>query len=275
MTLRSDDRAHNETVIREHFAKRLAPIYELAEFVSPLFQSWPGRGVKRDTIDEIVAAEGGRAVKTYHGAIHLVLGGYGTQALMLNRSLFEGTIVAHWATLNPETAWSRYTMHRRHSELVWNDKQEMVGWVDPKDLSEVDRAERGELDGLFGEHGQWGWSGKNLFELTCAVQGCWDDPSQLWHYYHIAHYTNNQMLHPTYRSLTEGLKPTGLKYTFDAYPSADNILRALTGAHWSYGQTLSLQLSHFSFPQPVRDEFIRIFDEYFRVRAAEQEEQTE
>jgi hypothetical protein len=45
-----------------------------------------------------------RSSKTYNASLRLALVGYGAQAGMLNRSLFEDMIVAHWIRRNPDTA---------------------------------------------------------------------------------------------------------------------------------------------------------------------------
>jgi hypothetical protein len=56
------------------------------------------------SVDPIIIAEGARATKIYAGALRLVAGGFGPQASMLNRSLFEGMAIAHWAHAHPDRA---------------------------------------------------------------------------------------------------------------------------------------------------------------------------
>jgi hypothetical protein len=58
-----------------------------------------------------------RAKTTYEAILSLCRSGFGQQALMLCRSLFEDMVDAHWVHTNPDTALARYGEHARLMNL--------------------------------------------------------------------------------------------------------------------------------------------------------------
>ena len=52
------------------------------------------------------------ASTTYEAAVQLARDGYGHQAAMLNRSLFEGMVDAHWVVMNSDWRWSAFAITR-------------------------------------------------------------------------------------------------------------------------------------------------------------------
>jgi hypothetical protein len=246
----SADRVRIESEVRELFALQLAPAEELRDIGVDNISNWSGRSIDPDTVDWLIAAESARATKTYIGMIHLVLGGFGPQAAMLNRSLFEGTVIAHWITVEEATALDRFNKHARHNALLWVGAFEKVGWMEPAVLTEAERAERDELNGMFGPHGERNWTGHNLHTLTEKVAHLWDDGGEdLWLHYRIAHRDNNQVLHASHDALAGSMQNTGDAMIFDGFPSSRYITRALIGGFWAYLQTLSLVFDHFGMAQ--------------------------
>jgi hypothetical protein len=61
-----------------------------------------------------------RSTLTYRAIMHLRQGGYGEQADMLNRSLFEDMAAEHWVSLHREEAIERLEKHHQHSRVLWN-----------------------------------------------------------------------------------------------------------------------------------------------------------
>ena len=67
-------------------------------------------------------------MKTYSAALALVREGFGPQAAMFNRALFEGMAVAHWVSVAPEAARQRWPDHERHNALLWTEVVEQYRW---------------------------------------------------------------------------------------------------------------------------------------------------
>ena len=85
---------------------------ELEEAAAERFRSWPPREGEVDDAeagaDDIISLELARSTKTFRGVVELCRSGYGEQAAMLNRSLFEGMAVAHWVHANTTDATERF-----------------------------------------------------------------------------------------------------------------------------------------------------------------------
>jgi hypothetical protein len=248
---RSDaERARIAGEVRTHFGPGLALCEQLRDVGVRAVDlgGWQGRPIEADTVDVLIAAEAARATKTYLGALSLVMGGYGTQAMMLTRSLFEGTVVAHWATLEPEAAWKRFVQHGRHAQLLWGQTFETEGWQEPTALSPEQQQERKQLDNLFGKHGQLPWTGLNTWKMVEKISHLWDDDGvQLQRHQRIALRDANEVLHATASGLIGSAAHHGNSLGFDAFPSGRYIARALISAFWCYLQTLSLLFDHFGF----------------------------
>src|SRR5215469_664193 len=81
------------------YEQLLALAVEMLEHEDP----WRGRPIDTDRrADSLIAVEAARGLKTYRAVLHLCLGGFGQQAAMLDRSLFEGMVVTHWVHANPD-----------------------------------------------------------------------------------------------------------------------------------------------------------------------------
>jgi hypothetical protein len=64
---------------------------------------WTGRGTD-SAAERILFLEFSRQTKTYRAAIEMARIGYGEQAAMLNRALFESMIILRWIDANGEAA---------------------------------------------------------------------------------------------------------------------------------------------------------------------------
>jgi len=173
-------------------------------------------------------------------------GGYGEQADMLNRSLFEDMAAAHWVSLYPYEAVERVEKHHQHSRILWNRLIERRrGLGDPVDLGLDDETVRA-LDQMFGKHGTKPWLGIGMWDLVMEIEQLWPDDEgreQLWRFYELAHRANNQKLHLSSFSLNRVVRAreTGgeVVFQFRASPSIDEggpVGPALFGAFWIYWQ---------------------------------------
>jgi hypothetical protein len=249
-------RADTEASMRAQFGRAIDACEDLLGFaVGNVLADWTGKGVESEA-DELVAGEIARGTKTFRASLDLCLSGYGPQAAMLNRSLFEGMAVAHWISANPEEAVERFRRHELHSRATWKQRLASRGWLDSVDSSgdvELTPEEREELDGEFGVYGDRPWYGiRNLRLLVEAIEHMWPEGPprvDLWDFFAIPHADNNQTLHSGARALGTGLlarRHDGM--TLDAGPSDVQVKRGLLGAYWSYAQLLGLMLDHFESP---------------------------
>ena len=65
---------------------------------------------------------------------------------MLNRSIFEGVAIAHWAHAHPDRAVELFKKHGRHSELLWGDAFSNADGGNARVIDAGTQEERKELD---------------------------------------------------------------------------------------------------------------------------------
>jgi len=87
-----------------------------------------------------------RSFNTFCAAVELARMGFGQQAAMLNRSLFEDMIDGHWVTLEPELAVQRLEEHHLHGRMLLADAVRDEGLLPEDDIPSFDATRREELD---------------------------------------------------------------------------------------------------------------------------------
>jgi hypothetical protein len=220
---------------------RCIELFSIAEHSDPL-------DVTREA-DEILYRIAARATKTFRAVMHLCVLGHGEQATMLNRSLFEDLLTAHWVDLNPDEAVERLEKHERHASILWKEHLSERGFAlgELADLPDLTDDEREELDVLFGARGQNAWTGLNTHELLQAIEDSWGDDNEcflLRHMYDVhlrhanrtIHVTAEALLHPTADAERPGL------WIYDAAPSDRDVPIALLAAFWAYANLMRLVL---------------------------------
>jgi SEC-C motif/Family of unknown function (DUF5677) len=258
-----------EAVEREN-GRRLAACREVLGYTTGLIEPWSGRPIEK-AHDGIMGALLARSIKTFAAFPHLARNGYGEQASMLNRSLFEDMVDAHWASLNPELAVERYGQHGRHGSMLFAEElRKHPTFFEPTELPEFDEAERKELDDIFGLYGHKSWTCINLHDRVAAIEGCWtkdeggideEAVSNLRFFRDIVHQINNRLLHVTSYALSQTLKERAADAETLSYklgPSNDHIDQAIFGAYWMFVQTASLMIEFFKLDDPkVLEKMIR------------------
>jgi hypothetical protein len=200
-----------------------------------------------------------RSTLTYRAIMHLCRGGYGEQADMLNRSLFEDMAAAHWVSLHREEAIERLEKHHQHSRVLWNRVIERrPGLGEPVDLG-LDPETVEALDRIFGKHGTRPWMGLGMWDLVTEIEQLWPDEEgreQLWRFYELAHRANNQKLHLSSFSLNRVARAREddgeIVFQFQASPSIDQggpVGPALFGAFWTYWHLTGLIWDVFAISQ--------------------------
>jgi len=117
------------------------------------------------TLDGILRATFARATKTFNAAVLLTDQGYGPQAGMLARSLFEDMLVAYWMTFCADEAWVRRRIDDRmqFGRLLMRETALKHRWeIRPEeDIPEADmrklREDEPRYAATFGPFGDVSW----------------------------------------------------------------------------------------------------------------------
>ncbi|HEV2945155.1 MAG TPA: SEC-C metal-binding domain-containing protein [Solirubrobacteraceae bacterium] len=240
-------RENVERDARQYFPRQVEACEELLTYAAEMVEAepWRGRPVRDSVLtDRLVAAEGARGLKTYRGSLDAALGGYGPQAAMLNRALFESMVSCWWACKNPELAAERFEQHQAHQRGLWRKRLAAVGESGIENVPSED--EQRELDKIFGPWGDRLWCGMPLHKLVKEVEDEWEQPEVLHGFFAIAHAANNETQHTSARSLLSGvIEETDNSFRLDAGPSLYGVQQSLHGALWSYGHILRAVATYF------------------------------
>ena len=202
----------------------------------------PQKARTPDRAGLVINATYARSSKTYQASFRLAGLGYGVQAAMLNRSLFEDMVVAHWVERNPVRAPDMLLRHRQHSVETIRDALQKHGR--DIELSHLPPLSEEERAALADEFGRGHWTGASLYVLTKDVEDEWPvgiDRELLWQVFDITHYVNNLLLHHTAFGLdmAAALSEPGIA-RWDVGSSKTHVHAALLGAFFSYAHTVSL-----------------------------------
>jgi hypothetical protein len=248
ITSLNDSRLSMERQVRERYGRELeacAALLELAqEIVEP--DVWKGRELD-DTkpADSLIVMESARSLKTYRGALDAALGGFGPQATMLNRSLFEGMAVAYWVRANPELAAERFEQHTRHNRSMWAQRFNLLV-DDPQILGLPNADEQRNLNKIFGAWGTKLWVGLPMHMLIDAIQDQWAEPMELRKFFAIAYADTVETQHTSVLSLSRHIWTNNeTSFILDSGPNLGRISQAFYGALWPYGHLLMLVADHF------------------------------
>lgn len=241
---------HPDESIEKEFSSQIRACERLYEYAKGLTKSWGGRPLE-STGDGLIATLLSRSLDTFRAAIHLASLGYGAQASMLNRSLFEDMIDVHWIATDPNGARDCYRDHHQHSRMLLADAvAKYPDYYPDIELPDFDSEERKKLDDLYGRWGAKPWSRINLHQRVKLVEHHWDDEAArrtLHFFLDIAHRENNQMLHVSAAGLNANAEFSNDADSFAIRigPRTDMLERALFGSFWVFDNTLGLVLDHF------------------------------
>jgi hypothetical protein len=217
-------------------------------------------GSPKEAPDLILISIFARSARTFE-AIVRCLGerGFGEQGLMLNRSLFEDMIDAHWVSLNRDLSVKRLHQHDLYSQLLRADTQRKYAtrWFDNRKPPTVkaSNGERRELRQLFGKSGSKSWTGiPGLEDRVQAVKVCWEDNEETLLFWHDwVHKFMNEVLHPSAFSLgrlgaplVQGEKSSSESLTWHFGSTGEWLHRSLHAALWTFSQTIGLIVAEFN-----------------------------
>jgi hypothetical protein len=225
--------------------------------------------VKPGELDIVFVGTFARATASYRAALLLCDRGFGDQAGMLNRSLFEHMVVAWWMGLHGDDAFlvERLRRHYDHGSVLFDRAEaqhpEIALGADPdrKVLSDDYIA---ELDSEFGRFGGQ-WHGKRLDELVREVEEGWTErfPGVVWKFFRIVNHWNNYLLHHSSVGVVRGFDwGDGTTTTVRLGPSEETVQAPLWTTYWCYGLLVLCTLRRLS---PERAE---PFLAFFEPRAA-------
>jgi hypothetical protein len=212
----------------------------------------------KDPADLILISIFARSARTFE-AIVRCLGerGFGEQGLMLNRSLFEDMIDAHWVSINRDLAVQRLGQHDLYSRLLRADTQRKYPqWFEGRKppAIKVSNGERKELRAIFGRSGSGSWTGTNsLDDRVNAVRECWGDSQETLLFWHDwVQKFMNEVLHPSAFSLGRLGAPTihgdadsgeSFEWHFGSTPKW--LKQSLHASFWTFGQFVALVIDEF------------------------------
>lgn len=164
------------------------------------------------SFENLIIGTFARATKTFRAALLLCDRGYGEQAAMLNRSLFEHMVVTWWMSLQPDgdELVERMKRHYDHARVLYEraSDQHPELELDPgAEATPLEVEYVAALDKEFGRHGGQ-WHGKRLDELVREVEEGWDEPygGMLWKFFRFVNHWNNYILHHSSIGVTEGVR---------------------------------------------------------------------
>jgi hypothetical protein len=191
----------------------------------------------------IVSGTIARSTATFKCVVKLCRLGYGEQASMLNRTLFEDMISAHWATRFPKRA---ARLLKRHDEWARVRRAKAfdkhhVTYDLSTPLPQWSGKRKKRLQTLFRTGS---WTGRSIPRMVIMVAPLWGAESERMHRLHdVWHQGHNILMH--YSARTLGLRiheNHDGSYAFHTGPSKHFVGTALGFAFWTYANTISLGL---------------------------------
>lgn len=154
-----------------------------------------------------------RATAALQAILALGEQGFGQQAMMLNRPLFELMVDAHWVHANRELANDRFLQHAHFEHhlsrrAARRHPQAFAEAPPPEDDEGLGEEELRELRNLYGQYGTKSWTSLNLRQRLEVVESQWSEEGrrELWFFHDVINRANNGELHPASWSLGRVLR---------------------------------------------------------------------
>jgi hypothetical protein len=217
-------------------------------------------------IENVFIGTFAKGTKTWGAAMLLCDRGYGQQAEMLTRSLFEHAVVAWWMLLCVEDEdWVMQALrdHRSHARVLYERAFEIHPELDSKfEDADLDENEVAALDDRFGRFGG-NWHGKRLDELVREIEEREDQryATIFWKFFRLVNHHNNYTLHHSAVGISNAVHWEDPEETplLELGPSERWISSTLWAATWCYGLLVVATLRRLS---PTRaDDFSDLLDE--------------
>jgi hypothetical protein len=215
----------------------------------------PALHIPQDAIHGAIAvAHFSRATSTFDAIVMLGEHGLGSQAMTLNRALFELMVNAWWSRLDIENAETRYIEFARLDGQIRLDKARKYPHLQlPVDGPGLSAQELSALRTRFGAYGNRGWTGLSVRQRITALEAAAIGPGRadLMGLYEVVNYLSNQELHASSWSLIRLVRRVpgnGGDERLEYYLGAETDLvdLALPYAWWMYSRVLDLIITEFN-----------------------------
>ncbi len=173
---------------------------------------------------------------------------------MLNRSLFEDMVDAHWVSKNGDLALKQLVEHDKWSnflrEKVRKDFPEYMK-DDERVVEEPNVEQKKKSIDLYGQYGQYSWTGLPLYKRVEEIESCWHDEEDrrlLRFHFKFMNRVNNEILHPTsYSFFRSPMTPSKVDdgWSFQMGASKELLPHALYNAFYNYNQLIGLMYETF------------------------------
>lgn len=244
--------------VEHEFDLELAAVRAFDGLSDRLIDLWPRQRGMRSEGDRIMALAIARGTTTFKAAIRLMQNGFGREALMLNRSLFEGIAVAHWVAANPGEAAKRFALANEYEIYLMREKvgKTHPDYDAPPGAGEPSEEELAKARKLFGQDNQRLWTGhRTIWDLIRDVEDQWEEPGRTTLRLYMSHEygRNTKEMHATASAIfglvldPAAVGPDGrpgISIRIGAGP--DSLDGALFNTFFNHGNLLSLLVDHLS-----------------------------
>ena len=207
----------------------------------------------------VIAAILSRATSTAEATVVLAEHGFGQQAVIFNRVLYELMVDAHWAHANRALARERFVQHARFKLHLQRGAASQYSDAFPG----IDEAETladdevRELRRIFGRYGHKSWTGLQLRDRVSAIEEQFPEGEarrNLWFFQDLLNDLSNAEIHPSSWSLGRLLRRAARGDGTEMIqvrnePEPELAPDALYRAWWSYGELLEVVVREFDLPR--------------------------
>ena len=187
-----------------------------------------------------------RTVTTFGAMVELGKLGYGEQTAMLNRSLFEQMVDAHWFVRDPELAADLLSDHEELTKAEFAAAARRRPGSVPAPPPDEEIADDDTVKALREKFGRGGmhWSTKRLRSRLADVKSQWPDGGEVLSFFaDVPLKIDNLWLHPSPFGLKASVERTGSGLDFSFGPTGFYVQQALFNGCWNLGQVVSLALN--------------------------------
>lgn len=182
-----------------------------------------------------------RSARTFKTIVKLCRMGYGQQASMLNRTLFEDMVYAHWAARFPVRSTRLVVWHEQFVKLRRIELYKRHGIPTDMKPPDWDDVRHRRMRALFRRQS---WTGRSIPKMVEMIEDQWPegrDRDRLNRMHDVLHQGHDMLMHHSARSMSIGVvvHDNG-STTFNIGPSTDLVALALGFAFWTYANTISL-----------------------------------
>jgi hypothetical protein len=222
----------------EQFPEQFAAAFALYDFAAA---NRPAGPPSDDVIGRLILWTYARSTKSFNASLRLSAAGFGEQGGMINRSMFEDVMLAHWAKKHPpEVVKELIDEHEAFVRERWrrNVAKHDLPWMDG--AAPLTDAEWRRLSGKF-RPGTW--AARRLYDVVKDVEDLWVaevDRRLLWQQHDLVNSHNIALDHQTTIGLRLAGQLTDGRVAFQIGPSDVQVFGALAGAFWDYANMVSL-----------------------------------